>query len=109
MAAVPLASAMFFLWSAAATSCLALPAPHLVAAARRKTAGAVVRQPDAGRGRWCSQQAYMVGKPTCLWDLSDDIMGLIAAAVEASREQERESWLASWVSAEMSRMDDSVG
>ena len=51
----------------------------------------------------------MVGKPTCLWDLSDDIMGLIAAAVEASREQERESWLASWVSAEMSRMDDSVG
>ena len=33
MAAVPLASAMFFLWSAAATSCLALPAPHPVAAA----------------------------------------------------------------------------
>ena len=54
----------------------------------------------------------MVGTPrvpTYLWDLSDDILEIIAAAVEASREQERESWLASWVCAEMTRMDDSVG
>jgi hypothetical protein len=48
--------------------------------------------------------------PTCLWELSDDLLEMVAAAVAASREAKRQQqWLASWVSAEFSRMDDSSG
>ena len=44
---------------------------------------------------------------TCLWDLSDDILELVAAAVVVEREKRRARWLAAWVDDEVNRIDDS--
>jgi hypothetical protein len=55
-------------------------------------------------------------RPACIWELSDDILELVARALAGARSAcEREArclhqtWLASWIRDERDRMDDSMG